>query len=642
MNLTEKIIAAHLVDGSMEPGAEVALKIDQTLTQDALGTVAYLAFETMGISRVRTRRSVSYIDHNMLCVDNKNPDDHAYLLSVARKYGIYLSRAGNGICHSIHCGRFAVPGETLAGGDSHTPSCGAVGMLGIGVGGMDVAAAMAGEPLVIRMPEVVNIRLTGEFRPGVSAKDLALTIVSTLTVKGGNNTVLEYSGPALRNLSVPERFTVANMGAETGATSSIFPADEQVYRFFRAQNREHDYRRLAPDDGACYGRTLEFDLADIEPVVARPYQPDNVCPVKDLGTVKVDQVFIGSCTNSSYADLKTAAAVLDGHVVPAHVSLVISPGTLQNYRMLARDGILDVFLRAGARILECGCGPCVGMGQAPMTGGVSVRTSNRNFRGRSGAVDSQVYLASPAVAAASAVAGYICSADAVIDVYRLGGIHEPDEYPADDNMIVAPAPDGSSVEIVRGPNIKPVPLGTPIPDTLSCSVAIKVGDNVSTDEIAPTGAEIGALRSNIPASAKTVFARIDPNFHSRALSYKNSVIVAGENYGQGSSREHAALLPQFLGVKVVLAKSFSRIHRTNLINCGILPLVFKCPADLEHVEQGDHLIVRSVLEGIESGSFRLENATQGRTIDAVGDFTARERRLLLAGGLLNAIRGKAG
>jgi len=455
-----------------------------------------------------------------------------------------------------------------------------------------------------------------------------------------NLVTLEYSGPALRNLSVPERFTIANMGAETGATSSIFPADEVVRRFFRAQRREHDYRPMTADDNARYDRVLELDLTRIEPVVARPHQPDNVCPVKDLRTVKVDQVFIGSCTNSSYSDLKLAATILEGHVVPAHVSLVVSPGTLQNYRLLARYEILDVFLGAGARILECGCGPCVGMGQAPKTGDVSVRTSNRNFRGRSGTPDSQVYLAGPAVAAASAVAGHICSPDAVIDVDRLRGIHEPDEYPVDDNLIVHPAPEGSSIEIVRGQNIKPVPLGTPMPDTLSCKVAMKLGDHVSTDEIAPTGPEFGALRSNIPASAKTVLARIDPDFYSRALSYESSVIVAGENYGQGSSREHAALLPQYLGVKIVLAKSFSRIHRSNLINCGILPLTFRCPGDLDLVQLSDSIMAHNTRQCLETGVFLLEDSTRGRIIEAVGDFTPREKELLLAGGLLNAVKSR--
>jgi aconitate hydratase len=638
MNLAEKIIQNHLVSGNMKPGSEISLRIDQTLTQDALGTIAYLAFESLGIPKVKTSVSVSYIDHNMLYIDNKNPDDHAYLTSVAQKYGILLSRAGNGICHHVHISRFARPGELLIGGDSHTPSCGALGMMGIGAGGMDVAAAMAGCPITIKMPEIINIYLTGTFSAGVSAKDLALEITRRLTAKGGLNKILEYSGPALEFLSVPQRMTIANMGAEVGATSSIFPSDVRVLEFLSAQKRLQDFKPLAADPDSTYSSTIHIDLGQIESLVSVPSQPDKVVKAKELVNVKVDQVFIGSCTNSSYSDFKKAAVILKDKVIPPDVSLVVSPGSRQIYKMLLQDGIIETFLLSGARILECCCGPCVGMGQAVKTNGVSVRTSNRNYKGRSGTSDAQVYLASPEVAAATAVNGYISTPDQVIDPRILMDIKEPDNYYIDDSMIIVPPADGSKVEIARGPNIRPIPQNEPVKDSLHVIVSIKAGENVSTDEIAPAGPEISALRANIPAAAKTSFSRIDPDFFRRTQIYGESIIVAGENFGQGSSREHAALLPMYLGVKSVLAKSFARIFKNNLINCGILPLEFECFNDYDHIGQGDALILENLYMQLKCGEVKIINKTKNREICAKCRFTDREKNIILSGGLMNAIR----
>jgi aconitate hydratase len=647
VNLTEKIIAAHLEGGTPRVNEEISLRVDQTLTQDIMGMLAYLAFETLGVKKVRTELSVSYIDHNLVYLDNKNPDDHAYLLSAAKKYGVILSRAGNGICHALHRDRFSVPGKVLIGSDSHTPSCGAMGMLGIGVGGLDVAAAMAGIPLTLRMPAVSGIRLEGSLRPGVSAKDLALAIVARIGCKGGTGKALEYWGPGLEGLSVSERFTIANMGAETGATCSLFPADKETRRFLASQGREHDFVPQEADKDAAFSESLCFNLDQIRPMVARPHQPDNAVPLEELPHIPVNQVFIGSCTNSSYADLKTAAMILKGHVVPGGVSLIISPGTRQNFRMLLEDGSIETFLLSGARILECGCGPCIGMGQAVQSGGVSLRTANRNFKGRCGTADSQVYLASPAVAAASAINGYISLPGMVPDPALL----EPPGTPyINDNLFVFPEPRGAlpgvEPELVRGPNIKPVPLGSPPDDHIECRVVICLGDNISTDEIAPTGPVYGAFRSNIPQASETAFIRIDPEFASRARAYGSSAIVGGENYGQGSSREHAAALPMYLGVKFVLAKSYARIHRSNLVNFGVVPLEFAEPSDWEKISQGDSFVLDGLRTLLNQGKGRLEwvsgekspRPSQG-AIPVKGSFTLREQSILLAGGLLNFIRG---
>lgn len=644
MNLTEKIISSHLIRGEAKEGNEIALGIDQTLTQDALGMLAYIAFESFGIPQVRTQCSVSYLDHNMVYLDHRNPDDHAYLISMGKKYGIRVSRPGNGICHLVHCGRFALPGRTLLGTDSHTPTSGALGMLALGAGGIDVAAAMAGEPFYLKMPRVVNVRLTGSFKPGVGAKDLALAIAGRFTVKGGTGCVLEYTGPALGHLTVPQRMTLANMGAETGATSSIFPSDEQTRIYLKAQGREADFLPLAADPGAEYGQVVEFDLGEVDFMAAKPSQPDRVTPIRELRGIPVNQVYIGSCTNSSYSDLKTAARILRGRMVPDHVSLVVSPGARQNYQMMMEEGILSDFVLAGARILECGCGPCVGMGQAVQSGGVSVRTSNRNFKGRCGTTAASVYLAGPAVAAAAAVTGFLCPPGEVISLEELAGIGEPEAYFVDDAMIALPAgPEArDQVEVVRGPSIRPIPLGTPQPGEIRARVVKKLGDNVSTDEIAPTGPEYGALRSNVPEAAKTAFIRSDPGFYGRALEYGSSVILAGENYGQGSSREHAALLPAYLGVRAVIARSFARIHRTNLINFGVLPLVFAEGSGPELAEEGQELVIqKKICAGETSDSwYTITAGATGKTFEAVASLTEREREIYAAGGLLSFIKGK--
>lgn len=641
MNLTEKIISSHLVFGALEEGTEIGLRVDQTITQDALGMIAYLAFEGMGQLRVQTELSVSYLDHNMLYTDYRNPDDHAYLRSVARKYGIYLSRAGNGICHSVHLARFSKPGKIVVGTDSHTPSAGAAGMLGIGAGGMDVAAVMAGEAIVLQMPRVTRVLLKGKLNPGVNAKDAALWLLKRLTVKGGVGTVLEYAGDGLDNLSVPERMTLANMGAEAGATSSIFPADARTKHFFIAQEREVDFNPLCADDDAIYAETITCNLFELCPMVALPHQPDRAVPVSEVGKVAVDQVFIGSCANSSFSDLMRAAEILKGRVVAEGVSLIVSPGTRQNFKLLLEGGAIDTFVQAGARILECGCGPCVGIGQAVQNGGVSLRTSNRNFKGRCGTLDSHVYLSGPETAAATAVLGYLATARELCDPKILAAISEPGLYGADDSMIIFPAEDGSETEILRGPNIKPVPLGSILPETLKIKVVKKVGDNVSTDEIAPSDQQYVADRSNIPNVSKSTFGRQDQDFWKRAVAYKNTVIVAGENYGQGSSREHAALMPMFLGVRAVVAKSFARIHRTNLINCGLLPLIFENPEDYELLSEDHELEIPDIMSNLDNGCLKLRNLTTGADLQVGLNSSPHENDILRVGGLLRYIKSRA-
>ncbi|MDA8443403.1 MAG: aconitate hydratase [Peptococcaceae bacterium] len=632
-NLTEKIIAAHLVSGEMKPGEEIALRIDQTLTQDATGTMAYLQFEAMQIPTVKTEISVSYVDHNTLQTGFENADDHLFLQTVASKHGIYFSRPGNGICHQVHLERFGKPGATLLGSDSHTPTGGGIGMLAIGAGGLDVAVAMGGGAFFLTMPQVVNVHLTGKLQPWVSAKDVILEVLRRLSVKGGVGKVLEYSGPGVSSLSVPERATITNMGAELGCTTSVFPSDAVTLAFLTAQGRPTDWLALEADPGAAYSAVLELELATLEPMVAQPHSPDNVCRIKDLPSLKVDQVAIGSCTNSSYTDLMRVAAILKGKAINANTSLVISPGSKQVFEMLARNGALADLIASGARILESACGPCIGMGQSPCSGAVSVRTFNRNFEGRSGTADAGIYLTSPEAAAAAALTGYLTDPRALAE-FPL--IEQPQLFLLDDSMILAPSGDPDSVEVRRGPNIKPLPLAQPMPDSLALPVLLKAGDNITTDHIMPAGSKILPLRSNIPAISRYVFNAVDPAFAERALNSTGGIIVGGHNYGQGSSREHAALAPMYLGIKVVLAKSFARIHRANLINFGILPLTLVDEADYATIEQGDILEVCGLIAALTRDKpVALLNKTKGQEVQAAHNLSLRQATILLAGGLLN-------
>ncbi|MFV9566904.1 aconitate hydratase [Thermoanaerobacter mathranii] len=637
MNLTQKILSSHLVEGEMVKGREIAIKIDQTLTQDSTGTMAYLQLEALGIDRVKTELSVAYIDHNTLQQGPENADDHRYIQTVAAKYGIYFSRPGNGICHQVHLERFGRPGKTLLGSDSHTPTAGGLGMLAIGAGGLDVALAMAGEPYRIIMPSIVNVRLTGKLRPWVSAKDVILELLRRLTVKGGVGKIFEYSGDGVKTFSVPERATITNMGAELGATTSIFPSDERTYEFLKAQGREDAFVPLAADEDAQYDEVIEINLDELEPLVALPHSPDNVVKVKDAGRPKVDQVAIGSCTNSSYADLMKVASILRGKVIPEHVSLVIAPGSRQVLNMLAKNGALSDLISAGARILESACGPCIGMGQAPATGAISVRTFNRNFYGRSGTKSASVYLVSPEVAAAAALTGYL------IDPRELGEAPEVpyvEKFEINDNMIVKPPEDREKVEVIKGPNIKPFPLNTPLSD-IEKRVLIKVGDDITTDHIMPSNAKLLPLRSNIPELSKHCFEIIDENFSKRAIEWGGGIIVGGVNYGQGSSREHAALAPLYLGVKAVIAKSFARIHKANLINSGILPLTFVDEKDYENIEVGDVLKIENAVEQVKRGGrITVKNQTKGTTFEVNLDVSDRNREVLIAGGMINYVKSK--
>lgn len=635
-NLAEKIIAAHLVGGGMEPGQEAALRIDQTLTQDATGTMAYLEFESMGIERVKTRRSVAYIDHNTLQSGFENADDHRYIQSVAKKHGIWFSRPGNGICHQVHLERFGVPGMTLVGSDSHTPTAGGLGMLAFGAGGMDVAVAMGGGAYYINMPKVIKVELSGALRPFVTAKDISLEILRILSVKGGVGRVIEWGGEGVKSLSVPERATITNMGAELGATSSIFPSDEVTRAFLKAQGRETDYSPLAPDPDAEYERVIKIDLSALEPLIACPHMPDNVVPVKNLRGVKVDQVCIGSCTNSSLLDMRKAAAMLKGRRISDTVSMSVSPGSRQVLSMLADCGALSDILASGARLLECACGPCIGMGFSPNSGGVSLRTFNRNFEGRSGTADAKVYLVSPETAVASALTGEIT------DPRSLGlepiEIEMPASFKLDDSAVIPPAdPDeAAALEVLRGPNIKPFPEGKPVGDSISASLTLKVGDNISTDHIMPAGAKILPYRSNIPRLSAFCFAVCDKDFAKNARAAGESIIVGGANYGQGSSREHAALVPLYLGVRAVIAVSFARIHAANLINAGILPLTFQDPADYGRLEQGERLLLSGIDAGLDSGEITLTAACGEIKLRCA--FTERQKAMLRAGGLLNYTR----
>ncbi|ADQ07839.1 aconitate hydratase [Caldicellulosiruptor hydrothermalis 108] len=633
LTVAQKIIKQHLVKGEMIPGKEIAIRIDQTLTQDSTGTMAYLQFEAMGIDRVKTKRSVAYIDHNTLQTGPENADDHLYIQTVAKKYGIYFSKPGNGICHQVHLERFAVPGQTLLGSDSHTPTAGGIGMLAIGAGGLDVAVAMGGGEYYLIMPKIVKVNLKGKLQPWVSAKDIILELLRRLTVKGGVGKIFEYTGEGVKTLSIPERATITNMGAELGATTSIFPSDEVTYEFLKAQGREADFVEILPDPDAQYDEEIEIDLSSLVPLAACPHSPDNVVPVSELKGIKVDQVAIGSCTNSSYKDLMKVAKILEGKTIAEHVSLVISPGSKQVLSMLAQNGALASMVAAGARILECACGPCIGMGQAPRTNGISLRTFNRNFEGRSGTPSAQVYLVSPETAAASAITGYLTDPRTLGDEPK---VEMPKSFLVNDNLIVPPAENPHEVEVIRGPNIKPFPQGKPLPDVVVGKVLIKLGDNITTDHIMPSNAKLLPYRSNIPYLSDYCLTPCDPDFPKRARENGGGFIVGGVNYGQGSSREHAALVPLYLGIKGVLAKSFARIHMANLINNGIIPMVFENPSDYDTIEEMDELKIENAREQIEkSDVLIIENVTKGLKYKMILNLTDRQRQMILHGGLLN-------
>ena len=631
LTLTEKIIRDHLVEGEMVKGSEIALRIDQTLTQDATGTMAYLQFEAMGIPRVKTELSVAYVDHNTLQAGFENADDHRYLQTVAARHGVRFSRPGNGICHQVHLERFGIPGKTLIGSDSHTPTAGGLAMLGMGAGGLDVAVAMGGGAYYIRMPRVIRVNLSGRLAFPAGAKDVILEVLRRLSVKGGVGAVMEYTGEGVLGLSVPQRATITNMGAELGATSSIFPSDEVTRDFLRAQGREDVWKPLAADADAVYDETVEIDLSALRPLIACPHSPDRVVPVTEVAGTKVSQVCIGSCTNSSLADMLTVAALLRGRRVHPNVSLSISPGSRQVLLELSRSGALADILSAGARLLECACGPCIGMGFSPESAGVSLRTFNRNFEGRSGTKDAEVYLVSPETAVAAAVFGEITDPSALGEAPR---INLPDRFLVDDSMILMPDGEGECTEVVRGPNIKPVPKGVRPADTLSEEVLLKVGDNITTDHIMPAGTKILPYRSNIPYLSQFCFRVSDEGFAERAKARGSGIIVGGANYGQGSSREHAALVPLYLGVRAVVAKSFARIHSANLINAGIVPLVFADPADYDAIEEGDRIEIVGFADAVKEKD-SVTAVIGGRTVTLLADFTERQRAVLLAGGLLN-------
>ena len=635
LTIAQKIIKAHMLSGEMTPGADVGLRIDQTLTQDATGTMAYLEFEAMGVPRVKTERSVAYIDHNTLQTGFENADDHRYIQTVAKKHGIYFSRPGNGICHQVHLERFGIPGKTLIGSDSHTPTGGGIGMLAFGAGGLDVAVAMGGGEYHITMPTMTKIVLTGALSPWVSAKDIILEVLRRMSVKGGVGKIIEYGGPGIRTLTVPERATITNMGTELGATTSIFPSDDITLEFLKAQGREADWQALASDEDAVYDEVIEIDLSALEPLAACPHSPDAVKPVSALSDIKVDQVCIGSCTNSSYLDLMRVAAILKGKTVHPTVSLSIAPGSKQVYNMLAKNGALADIIASGARVLECACGPCIGMGQSPNSGGVSLRTFNRNFEGRSGTADGQVYLVSPETAAASALTGMFT------DPRTLGAwekIEMPQSFLINDNMIVEPAPDylSETVEVLRGPNIKPFPVSGPLPESITTKAILKVGDNITTDHIMPAGAKILPYRSNIPYLSNFCFAVCDKTFPDRCKAEGGGIIIGGSNYGQGSSREHAALVPLYLGIKAVVAKSYARIHCANLANAGILALRFKDEADYDRIDQMDVLSLPDIRSAIRNKTpIILRDETKGIEMEVVPMMTDRERAMVIEGGLLN-------
>ena len=641
-SLTRKIIESHYVKGSMVPGKEVFIKVDQTLTHDINAVMTYLAFEAIGLDRVRTECSVSYLDHNLLYVNNMTPDDHIYLQSAAKKFGVYVSRPGNGICHTVHVSRFGAPGKISMGGDSHTPHGGSIGMLCIGVGGMDVATAMTGVPMRLKMPRVVKVNLTGELKPGCNTKEIILEMLRRVTIKGGLGNVYEYVGPGVAKLEVPARATISNMGAEMGATTSIFPADEQVHKFLKAQGREDAYVELLPDEDAEYDDCIEINLSELEPMISCPHQPDNVMPIKEVEKRKVQQVFIGSCTNASYADIAKAAMVFKGHHVNDDVSCTCGVASKQTYRELLRDGYIDILLQAGVRMLEISCGPCCAIGQTPATNGVAVRTSNRNFKGRAGNPTADIYLVSPESAAATAIMGTFATAEEVMgeDVAELAKITEPEEYLIDDSMIIKPLPleEAKKVELVKGPNIKFLPIPEPPQQDLCVPVSLKTLDNVSTDDITPASAEFSSMRSNIPLMSKYCYHRYAPDFAARAKEMKRSIIIGGENYGQGSSREHAAINPMYLGVKAVIAKSIARIHKGNLVNHGIIPMLFEDPSVYDHIELEDYIEIDNLLDQIPTRRIKVQDKTKGFEFYVTLDLTDNEIEVVLSGGQLSYLK----
>lgn len=641
-SLTRKIIESHYVSGSMTPGEEVFIKVDQTLTHDINAVMTYLAFEATGLNRRRTECSVSYLDHNLLYVDHKTPDDHIYLQSAAKRFGVHVSRPGNGICHTVHVARFGAPGKISMGGDSHTPHGGSIGMLCIGVGGMDVATAMTGVPMRLKMPRVIQVKLTGRLKPGVNAKEVILKMLEKVTIKGGLGNVYEYTGEGAASLEVPQRATITNMGAELGATSSIFPADEQVRKFLKAQQREEAYTELLPDEDAEYDDTIEINLSELEPLISCPHQPDNVMPLKDVEKKPVQQVFIGSCTNTSYADVAKAALVFKGHHVNENISCTCGIASRQTYKELMRDGYIEMLLDAGVRMLEISCGPCCAIGQTPATDGIAVRTSNRNFKGRAGNPNAKIYLVSPESAAATAILGTFASAEDVMgeDVKILGDIHEPDAYEVDDSMIIKPLPEeeAKKVEIVRGPNIKPLPIPDVPENNLVAPVSLKGGNNISTDDITPASAEFSSMRSNIPLMSQYCYHRYAPDFAARAKELGKSIIIGGENYGQGSSREHAAINPMYLGVKCVIAKSIARIHKGNLVNHGIIPMIFANPDDYDKIDLFDELSIENLLEQIPTRKVIVKDITKNFSFEVNLDLTDNEVEVVLCGGQLRYLK----
>ena len=634
-NLAEKILSNHIVEGELRKGSSIGIKIDQTLTQDSTGTMAYLQLEAMGIDKVKTKRSVAFVDHNMLQQGFENADDHEFIKTVASKHGVYFSKPGNGVCHQVFLERFAVPGETLIGSDSHTPTAGAVGMLAMGAGGLDVALAMAGGAYYINVPKVCKVNIIGSFKPMVTGKDVVLEVLRRLTVKGGVSKIFEYGGEGIKNLSVPQRATITNMGAELGATTSIFPSDERTLEFFKAQGREEDWFEFKADEDAVYDEEITIDLNTLEPLAAMPHSPDNVKKVSEIGKIKVDQVAIGSCTNSSYEDLMKVAKILKGKKVHPDVSLVIAPGSRQVMEMIARNGALADIISSGARILENGCGPCIGMGQAPGTNGVSLRTFNRNFYGRSGTLSAKVYLVSPETAAVSAIKGVLTDPrELETDLC----INMPERFIVDDSMILKPAEDGTKVEVKRGPNIKPFPINKELGEKIEGKILIKVEDNITTDHIMPSNSKLLPFRSNIPYLSQFCFNTIDPEFPKRAKNLGGGFIIAGENYGQGSSREHAALAPLYLGVRGVIAKSFARIHKANLINNGIVPLEFKNEADYNEVDPLDELVIDNIKEALTKGSVKVKNISKNSEFEVLIDLTEKEIQVIKAGGRLNYLK----
>lgn len=643
MNITKKILSTHLAAPSdMVPGEEILLKVDQTLTHDINAVMTYLAFEQVGLDRIRTECSVSYLDHNLLYLDNKTPDDHIYLQSVAKRYGVHVSRPGNGICHAVQVARFGAPGKLLMGGDSHTPHGGSIGMLCIGVGGMDIATAMTGVPMRLKMPQIIKVNLTGHLQPGCNAKEVILEMLRRVGIKGGLGKVFEYVGPGAATLSVSERASITNMGAEMGATTSIFPADEQVRKFLKAEKREEEFTEILPDEDAEYDGEIELNLSDLVPLCACPHQPDNVIPLKDVEKKKVQQVFIGSCTNSSYSDIAKAALVFKGRHVNEDVSCTCAISSKQIYKLLMRDGYIDMLLDAGVRLLELACGPCCAIGQSPATKGVAVRTSNRNFKGRAGNPTAEIYLVSPESAAATAITGTFASAEDILgsDLAILAEVKEPEEFPVDDSMIIEPLPEeeAKKVEIVRGPNIQPLPIPDAPEQHLKAQISLKTVDNITTDDITPASAEFSSMRSNIPLMSQYCYHRYDPEFAARAKAMGKSIIIGGENYGQGSSREHAAINPMYLGVKMIIAKSIARIHKGNLINHGIIPMVFADPADYDKLDQLDELEVDGLLDQMKTREVTIKDLTKGISFKAKLELSDNELEVILSGGQLRHLQ----